>query len=74
MLDRWGTRWISVPKYRRFKQAARDVAADSTGGNAHQDLVRTRNGGGKIRDVELIVLRKKKSLHSGPNYLSEQLR
>ncbi len=45
------------------------TAADSTGGDAHQDLVRTRHRGGKIRDVELVVLRKKQSFHSWQGYM-----
>ena len=41
------------------------TAADATGGDAHQNLVRARYGRGKIRDVELIVFREKKSFHGG---------
>ena len=40
------------------------AAADAAGRDAHQNLVRTRHRGGNIRDVELVVLRKKQSFHS----------
>jgi hypothetical protein len=39
------------------------TAADTAGGNPNQDLIHSRHGRGKFRDVELIVLRKKQSFH-----------
>ncbi len=40
------------------------AAADSAGRDTHQDLVRTRYGRRDIRNVELIVLRKKQGFHA----------
>jgi hypothetical protein len=41
------------------------TAADSTGGNAHQNLLGPGHWCRKIGDIQLVVLREKKSFHVG---------